>query len=117
MRHADKSTPFAAAVKPLGVVVHLATDAQDMGHQRARRVMVTAGGEYCDKCKRRNPIAYRVEPEEAWKIVVLNRWRRLCPSCFDQLAEQAGVAYAFTEQEGRSWNDRPAPRSKSGRKR
>jgi hypothetical protein len=104
------------------VVVQFTAEAQDMGHGRARRVrarrvMVTAGGEYCDKCKRRNPIAYRVEPEEAWKTVVLNRWRKLCPSCFDQLAEQAGVAYAFTDLEARSWSDRPAPRSKPGRKR
>ena len=87
-----------------------------MGHERARRVMVTAGGEYCDKCKRRNPIAYRVEPEEAWKIVVLNRWRKLCPSCFDQLAEQAGVQYSFADLEAQAWSDRPAPRSRHGRK-
>jgi hypothetical protein len=34
-----------------------------------------------------------VEPETAWKVVVLNRWGKLCLSCFDQLAEAAGVAY------------------------
>jgi hypothetical protein len=50
----------------------------------------------CDLCKRRNVIEYRVEPEEAWKVVVLNRWRNLCPSCFDIEAEKAGVRYTFT---------------------
>jgi hypothetical protein len=61
--------------------------------------VVASGGEYCDKCKRRNPIAFHVEPEEAWRTVVLNRWRKLCPSCFDVLAEQAGVAYQFFDLE------------------
>ena len=77
---------------------------------------VTSGGEYCDKCKRRNPIAFDVEPAEAWRTVVLNRWKKLCPSCFDVLAEQAGVAYTFIELEGQSWSERPVPR-RSGRKR
>ena len=40
--------------------------------------MVASGGEYCDKCKRRNPIAFHIEPEAAWRTVVLNRWRKLC---------------------------------------
>ena len=31
---------------------------------------------------------------------MLNRWRRLCPSCFDAEAEKAGVRYSFTELEG-----------------
>ncbi len=79
--------------------------------------MVTTTGDYCDKCKRRNPIAFHVEPEEAWKIVVLNRWRQICPSCFDQEAEKAGVAYNFRDLEGRSWSERPARRSRYGRKR
>jgi hypothetical protein len=34
-----------------------------------------------------------VEPAEAWRTVVLNRWKKLCPSRFDILAEQAGIAY------------------------
>jgi hypothetical protein len=79
--------------------------------------VVASSGEHCDKCKRRNPIAFRVEPEEAWKTVVLNRWRKMCPSCFDVLAEQAGVRYSFAGLEGTSWSDRPAPRSRSTRKR
>jgi hypothetical protein len=42
----------------------------------------------CDKCKRVSPVDFQVEPEETWRAVVLNRWRKLCP-CFDQLAAQA----------------------------
>ena len=54
--------------------------------QRARRyaqVMVTFRSDTCDKCKNASPISFRTEPEAAWKMVVLNRWRRLCPGCFD----------------------------------
>jgi hypothetical protein len=54
---------------------------------------------------------------EAWKLVVLNRWRKLCRSCFDQLAEQAGVRYSFRNLEAMSWSEMPAPRSRSNRKR
>jgi hypothetical protein len=72
--------------------------------------MVTTHHDACSKCARRNPISYRVEPEEAWKTVVLNRWRILCPSCFDAEAEKAGVRYSFTELEGQSWSERPLPR-------
>jgi len=73
--------------------------------------MVMFSADTCDKCKRRNPIDFRVVPEEALRTVVLNRWRRLCPSCFDQMAEAAGVAYRFKGLEGTSWSDRPPPRS------
>jgi hypothetical protein len=37
---------------------------------------------HCQKCSRRNVVNFRVEPEEAFKMVVLNRWREICPSCF-----------------------------------
>jgi hypothetical protein len=47
---------------------------------------------------------------------VLNRWRKLCPSCFDLLAEQAGVHYKFVHLEGQAWSDRLVPRS-GGRRR
>jgi hypothetical protein len=79
--------------------------------------MVTSHTNTCDRCKRVNPISFAVEPEEAWRIVVLNRWKKLCPSCFDQLAEQAGVHYSFRELEGMSWSEIPAPSSRSKRKR
>ena len=72
--------------------------------------VVTIHGNTCDRCKRVNPIAFHVEPADAWRTVVLNRWKNLCPSCFDMLAEQAGVAYRFTDLEGQSWSERPAPR-------
>jgi hypothetical protein len=71
----------------------------------------------CDKCKRVNPVSFTVEPEEAWKTVVLNRWKKLCPSCFDLLAEQAGVAYSLRDLEGMSWSEKPVPRHGSRCKR
>jgi hypothetical protein len=79
--------------------------------------MVTVHSNVCDTCKRANPVDYRVEPEEAWKIVVLNRWRRLCPLCFDQLAEMARVKYTFVDVEATSWSDRPVPQKRYGRRR
>ena len=38
-------------------------------------------------------------PDKAWRLVVLNRWRNICPSCFDTEAEKAGVRYKFTDVE------------------
>jgi hypothetical protein len=73
--------------------------------------------DYCDKCRRANVISFTVDPEEAWKIVVLNRWRKICPSCFDAEAERAGVRYSFANLEGTSWSDRPAPRNPHNRRR
>jgi hypothetical protein len=40
--------------------------------------------------------------EDAWKMVVLDRWRVLCPSCFDTEDEKAGVRYSFANLEGGS---------------
>jgi len=54
---------------------------------------------------------------EAWRTVVLNRWRKLCPSCFDTEAEKAGVRYKFVDVEAMSWAERPAPRSQGKRRR
>jgi hypothetical protein len=81
--------------------------------------MVTFRADTCDKCKNANPVSYRVELEEAWKTVVLNRWRKLCHGCFDIEAAKAGVRYGFADLDGVSWSDRPAPKSRprSGRKR
>jgi hypothetical protein len=78
--------------------------------------MVAIHTNTCDKCKRVNPIGFHIEPEEAWRTGVLNRRKKLCPSCFDVLAEQAGVAYSFRDLEGMAWSERPAPRSKSKRR-
>jgi hypothetical protein len=55
------------------------------------------------------------EPEEAWKTVVLNLWRRLCPGCFAIGAEKAGVRYSFADRDGMSWSDRPAPKTRPRR--
>jgi hypothetical protein len=49
--------------------------------------------ETCQKCQRRKVISYRIAPEEAFRTVVLNRWRIICASCFDIEAEKAGVRY------------------------
>jgi len=72
--------------------------------------MVTFRADACDKCKNANPVSYRVEPEDASKLVVLNRWRKLCPGCFDVEAEKAGVRNRFADLDGMSWSDRPAPK-------
>jgi hypothetical protein len=45
----------------------------------------------CEKCGRRHLVAYQVEPKEAWRLVVQNRWRDLCPNCFDAEATRVGV--------------------------
>jgi len=84
---------------------------------RYARDVVTVHTNNCDKCKRANPIDYRIVPEEAWKIVVLNRWKKLCPLCFDQLAEMARVKYSFVDVEATSRSDRPVPQKRYGRKR
>jgi hypothetical protein len=79
--------------------------------------MVTFRSDTCDKCKNASPIGYRVEPAEAWRTVVLNRWRRLCPGCFDVEADKAGVRYSFVDLDGVSWSDRPVPKARPRRKR
>jgi len=56
------------------------------------------------------PVSFRTDPEEAWRAVVLNRWRRLCPGCFDMEAEKARIRYAFVELYGMNWSERPVPK-------
>jgi hypothetical protein len=73
--------------------------------------MVTLHRDACDKCRRRNPVTFHVEPEEAFRTVVLNR-HNICPSCFDAEAEKAGVHSRFVDVEAMSWSDRPAPRGR-----
>jgi hypothetical protein len=77
--------------------------------------MVTTNIPHCQKCSLRNVVTFRIEPEEAWALVVLNRWREICPSCFDQEAERAGVSYQFMDVEAVSWSDRPPPRQQRRR--
>jgi hypothetical protein len=73
--------------------------------------------EYCQKCNRRKVVAYQVEPESAFRTVVLNRWRVICASCFDVEAEKSKVKYTFVNVSAQSWNEQPAPRNPYKRKR
>jgi hypothetical protein len=79
--------------------------------------MVTLRTDTCDKCKNTSPISFTVTPEGAWKTVVLNRWRKLCPGCFDVEAEKAGLRYSLADLEGESWSDRPPPKNPYKRRR
>lgn len=67
----------------------------------------------CAKCQRRKVADYHVEPESAWKTVVLDRWSvgKLCVSCFDVEAEKARVPYRFIAMTAQSWNEQPSPRN------
>lgn len=88
-----------------------------MGTLAYMGAMVTFRTETCDKCKNANPVSFTVKPEDAWKAVVLNRWRKLCPGCFDVEAEKARIRYSFANLEGVSWSDRAPPKQRSGRRR
>lgn len=58
-------------------------------------------GEWCKRCDRRNCVGFNVS-DETWSAVVQGRWNVLCPTCFDELAQEAGVAYRFTDA-GEVW--------------
>lgn len=73
--------------------------------------MVSLRGPTCARCKRRNVVTFSVDPPTAYATVVLNRWRNICPSCFDEEAERGGIAYRFTDVKAASWSERPAPRN------
>jgi len=53
-------------------------------------------GEWCGRCDRRNVMGWSVS-NEAWDRVVKERWDILCPSCFDELAEEQEIRYLFDE--------------------
>jgi hypothetical protein len=68
---------------------------------------------YCARCKRRNVVSYSV-PEEMRRLVLLGRWKTgVCPSCFDELAEQGGIRYSFEDVTAASWSDTPAPKTRA----
>lgn len=73
--------------------------------------------DHCGKCGRPVVVNFSVVPESAWTTVVLNRWRTMCPSCFDIEAHKAKVRYSFAQVEATSWSDRPEPRNPYKRKR
>jgi hypothetical protein len=67
--------------------------------------------QHCARCKRRNVVSYHV-PEEIKRLVLVGRWKTgVCPSCFDELAEQARIRYSFEEVSAVSWSDMPAPKT------
>jgi len=63
----------------------------------------------CEKCGRRNLATYQVEPKDAWQAIVRDRWKSICPSCFDTEAELTDVRYEFI------WYARPGRTSPSDR--
>jgi hypothetical protein len=73
--------------------------------------------QHCARCKRRNVVSYHV-PEETKRLVLLGRWKSgICPSCFDELAEQASIRYSFEDVSAVSWSNIPAPKTSSRRRR
>lgn len=67
--------------------------------------------QHCARCKRRNVVSYHV-PEEIKRLVLLNRWKTgVCPSCFDELAEQGHIRYSFEDVSAMSWSDMPVPKT------
>lgn len=79
--------------------------------------MVTFTGPTCDRCKRRDVTTFSVNPPEAYNTVILNRWRTICPSCFDEEAERGRITYTFKDLEAQSWSERPGPRNVGKRRR
>jgi hypothetical protein len=71
----------------------------------------------CEKCGRRNLVTYQVEPKEAWRVVVRDQWKSICPSCFDAEAELARVRYQFLGTRALSWSDTRKPATRPARKR
>jgi len=69
----------------------------------------------CEKCGRRNLVTYQVEPQEAWRLVLANRWKSICPSCFDAEAEHAAVRYQLMGT--RAWSDASTAATRPTRKR
>jgi hypothetical protein len=59
----------------------------------------------------------RATPNEAWRAVVRDRWKLICPSCFDAEAELKRVRYQFIGKRAVSWSDPPAPPKQPGKKR
>ena len=59
-------------------------------------------GEICKRCHRRNVIGFTVE-DAVWKAVA-GDYTLLCPTCFDELAEEKGIPYQFLEVFPVSWS-------------
>lgn len=67
-------------------------------------------GEWCKRCERRNVVGFVVS-DGVWGLVARGRWPTLCPTCFDEEAEAAGVTYEFLSVYAVAWSswDRGAP--------
>ena len=50
-------------------------------------------------------------------MVVQNRWRDICPNCFDAEAEFAGRRYQFVGMAAASWNDKAEPAKRCSKRR
>ena len=50
-------------------------------------------------------------------MVGLNRWRSMCPSCFDGEAERTVIRYRFVNVRAMPWSEMPEPARRYGRKR
>ena len=73
--------------------------------------------QHCARCKRRNVVSCQV-PEDIKRLVLVGRWKTgVCPSCFDELAEQGGIRYSFEDVSAVSWSDVPAPKISPRRRR
>jgi len=64
---------------------------------------VTWPGEICKRCDRRNCVGFDVA-DDVWSAVTRARWNVLCPACFDEEAELAGVTYRFGKVWPVSWS-------------
>lgn len=60
-------------------------------------------GEFCKKCFHRNVIGFKVD-DVVWEKVTQGNYSVLCPTCFDELADQAEVPYEFHEMFPTTWN-------------
>lgn len=61
-------------------------------------------GEWCKRCGRRNCVGFNV-PDDVWERVVRGRYSLLCTTCFDELAQDAGVVYSFGTVHPVTWAD------------
>jgi hypothetical protein len=59
-------------------------------------------GEVCKRCHRRNVIGFNVS-DGVWATVA-GDFNILCPTCFDELAEEKGVEYQFDAVYPVSWS-------------
>jgi hypothetical protein len=89
------------------VVVALGASALHLGNGHA----------YLREMRPTNLVIFQVEPKEAWRTVMCDRWKSICPSCFDAEAELTRVRYQFIGTRAVSWSGSAAPANQPGKKR